>query len=168
MSPVEFKKLDVNGLISLSESALKYVMDSYESRPVSSDVVAFGQTNDETPASEPNSKEEMRKAIALQKSGKGASLAESEDKDEDKEKKNLSEEGGEGDEKKAPKSYAMDDESFQKCMGDLSDMHTKMSGMVDHFKKMSEAVDKMAAGEEEDEKKEMAAEEAPEEEGDKK
>lgn len=161
MSPVELKKIDVKGLVALNESALKYVLDSYESRAVSTDALVFGQSNDQVPSVEPKDKEAMRRAMAAQK--KGVALSDEDKKkladedDEDGEKKKLAEAD------KEVKSYAMDEEAYSKCMADVTDVHSKLSGVMDHLKKMAEAVDEMAESEDEQEKKEMAAEEADKE-----
>jgi len=165
MNPVEFKKMDIKELSSLSEGQLKIVFASYENRPVSSDVFQYGQTTAEQKITTDLSHSEMRKAMKLQKAGKGAALEVGDDKDVDdkklsddeKEKKDLAEK-----EANEMKSYSMGKEEWDKCMEEMSGIHSKLAECVDKMKSMGQDEEKMASDEEDDKKKEeMAAEEEP-------
>ena len=157
MNPSELKSMDFKELATLSEGGVKILLSSYEARPVSKDVHQYGQSGaDQKKMATDLSPEKMREAIALQKAGKGVSLAADEEPDDEEMKKLAGEE--EKPEEKEMKSYSMAEEEYQKCLEEISGVHSKLSEVVEKIKGMGGAVDEMAEGEEDDEKKEMAAE----------
>ena len=172
VEPKVVREMNFAELAQFSETALKALMASYESRPVSRDVFQHGQSADNKTAQVDLSPAKMREAMALQKSGKKA-LAEGDDqKDEDKPKPPpaaVAGVRGEKDEKDPSlaeddkDTKAMDMEEWAKCLEEMGAVHAKLSEMVDKLKKLGEDTQEMAEGEDEQEKKEeeQMAEEEP-------
>lgn len=163
MNPVELKQIDMKELVGLSQAQLKMVFSSYDNRAVSTDVYQFGQTSAEQSLKSKMTPEKMREAIKLQRSGKGATLSEGDEDmgmdEESPEKKKLAEE----DKKKMDemKSFSMGKEEWDKCLEEMTGVHSKLSECVEKMKSMGMDVEKMSAEEKDDEKKEMAAQEEP-------
>ena len=147
MNPIELKEIDFKELSSLSESARKLILSSYEKRAVSTDVNTFGQSSDKK-ISLDLSPAATRERMELQRSGKGASLAEEIPK-ENEEKKDLAE-----DDKEEKKSFVMSEDEHSKHMQDMMDCHEKLGECVDKIKSMGLDAEKISDEDKSDEKKE--------------
>jgi hypothetical protein len=148
MNPAELKEIDFKELCALSESARKIVLSSYEKRPVSTDVLVFGQSSDRK-VSLDMSPAATRERMELQRAGKGAALAE--EMPEKEEKKDLAEEMPEKEEKKP---FAMSEDEHAKHMQDMMECHQKLGECVEKIKSMGLDAEKISDDDKQDEKKE--------------
>lgn len=176
MNPAELLKIDAQSLAMLPETALSAVLTSYETRPVSKDAFQFGQSTDQTVTTD-LSPEKLREAIKLQRAGKGTKSLAGEEKVEDKDKDSMSAEDTEK-AKEMMKSYAMDEESFKKCLSDMDEVTKKLGDIMGKITAMGGDVEKMQADDkdaadkeklaaEEDEKEALAAGDEEDEKGNK-
>lgn len=136
LSKAEFDKLNVVEFAAMPASALKAILGSYAARPVSKDLFQHGQTGATSPVSATMSAAQMREAAKLQKTGKGAKLAEGDPKPEDKKPEDKEKEDSDSSLK-----YEDMEDAIKECEG-LGAVVEKLKGnfkrMGDQLKKLSE------------------------------
>jgi hypothetical protein len=154
MEPVELKEIDFEALSEMNEKALNMYLQSFEKRPVSTDVFQYGQagtkklSTDLSPAA-------MRKAMELQRSGKAQSLAGPHEGDEDVNEKEKGLAEGEHQEPDGDEGMmSMSKEEFAKCLEEMYGHHSKLAESIEKMKGLGEEMKKLAEGEDDDEKKE--------------
>jgi hypothetical protein len=154
MNPAELKEIDFSELAAMTDSARKILLSSYEKRPVSTDIFQYGQGSDKKAALS-MSPAAVRERMELQRSGKGAELAE-QMPEKEMPKKEMGE--GEGDKDDSKKMYAMSEDEHAKHMEDMMECHKMLGECVEKIKSMGMDAEKMSDDDMKDEKKEMADE----------
>lgn len=149
MNPAELKDIDFKELSTLSESARKIVLSSYEKRTVSTDVLTFGQSSDKKTSLD-MSPAATRARMELQRKGQGVALAEEMPEHAEHDKEKLAE-----DDKDEKKSFVMSEDEHSKHMQDMMECHSKLGECIDKMKSLGEDAGKISDEDAKDEKKEM-------------
>lgn len=158
MTPAELKELDLVSLSALDAKTMGIVLSSYEKRPVSPDVVQFGQSGGKLQTKDVTNKEAMREAIELQRAGKKANVSLSVVPDEDKEKeagdKKLAADGMNKEGEHKEEHMGMDHEEFAKVLAQMEACHSQLKDLHAKLSEMHKASGELAEGEDKDEKEE--------------
>lgn len=144
LSKAEFDKLDLKAFSGMDAVALKSVIDAYQSRPVSADFSQSGvsgqQPIDDESIKTLGSKEEMKKMMELQKSGKGVSLS-AEEVPPVKEEKDLAE----GEEESKPDANAPSFAEVEEIIEKLKGLESSGQKLDELTKSLKEALGKLQA-----------------------